>query len=166
MLKGVVMTNSAKLAERFCDSYVVSGGKCSYIILREVDIRDCKARFRLLQPSARQQMLTEINGMAAYQIRNKMAAAIKERGDNAKAIFHDLIMIFTEEAIKRCFSDPNIWLLNHNAHAASKRAAEESEDNRRRKLDRGGFELHRQIMDATRNMSASAFVRFKRSLDI
>ena len=150
-------------ADLFCDTYVVAGGRHSYIMLSCL-ATDKGLAERVLQPTARKQCLVQHDGFPAYRIRNRLAKALRKRRDNIAALFGDLYMMFTEEAIKKCFTMPNIWLLNHNEHARRARATEESELNRLRKLDRVGFALRRQCEARTANKSATKFTRETREL--
>lgn len=151
------------MSELFCDTYVVAGGRNSYIMLPCL-ATDRGLAERALQPTARRQCLVERDGFPAYQIRNRLAKSMRKRGDNMKALFGDLYMMFTEEAIKRCFTMPNVWLLNHNEQARKRRAAEENEENRLRKLDRKGFLLRRQCEARTANRSVANITREAREL--
>ena len=156
----------ATVASLFCDTYVARDGANAYILLPELltDRALAETPGLLFAKTARKCCFCEHDGIPAYRVRPKFVSALRKHGDNAKAIYNYLLYIFTESAVKRIFTMPNVWLLNHNAQAARLRATEECERNRLRKRDPAGFALHRQVSARVANRSASSAARDTRAL--
>lgn len=153
------------LADRFCENYVRFGGRCSYILLPRLLVDKAMADAdRILQPNARRDNLVEFEGTPAYRIRNKLVVALHRHRNNIKALFAALCQMFTEEAIRELFTEPNIWILNHNEQAWRLRTAEINEENRLRKLGKGPSELHRECKRRTANKSTVWALRELRDL--
>lgn len=154
------------IAEQFCETYVIEQDKCAYILLpilrQDKDLAE--GRIPLLQPHANKGRMGKFEDVPAYKIRKRMAHTIRSRKNNVRAIFWDLYMIFSEEAIKRCFLMPNIWIMNHNENAHRARKTEVSIENHKRKIDPKGYKLLREIRMRTSNRSSSAYIRAEREL--
>lgn len=143
------------ISDLFCNNYVISEVRSSYILLPGItDEAMQEGKMPFLQHNARNGCLTKFDDTIAYRVRHRFVKSLRKRQDNVCALFADLHMIFTEDAIKRCFANPNVWLLNHNAHAKRLRATEEHAENRMRKLDPEGYALHMQVQNRTSNRSA------------
>lgn len=154
------------IADLFCDTYIVSEGCCSYIMLPSllIDASRGGQLAYILQPNAREQCLTEFEGVPAYRIRNRFAKSIRRKKNNVKAIFADLNLVFTDNAIKQCFTLPNIWLLNNNVQARIRRAKEVNIENRMRKIDPAGYALHKQVENRMSNKSVRQCTREEREM--
>lgn len=153
------------VADRFCENYVRFGGRCSYILLPRLLVDKAMADAdRILQPNSRRNNLVEFDGTPAYRVRNKLVVALRRHRNNIKALFAALYSLFTEEAIRELFTEPNIWVLNHNDQARKKRAAEINEANRLRKTGKGPSALHRECEVRTANKSTAWAMRELREL--
>lgn len=156
------------LADQFCETYVVAERGCSFILM-PVLLTDRvlgENRQSLLSPGARVDWLTEKDGVPAFRVRTKFHRSLRQHRDNARALFNALNYIFTESAIKRLFTMPNIWLANHNEQARKRNATEESALNHLKKVDPAGFALHAQCAARTRNTSVSIAARKERQLSV
>ena len=153
------------LADRFCENYVRCGGRNSYILLPRLLVDKAMADAdRLLQPCARRKNLVEFEGTPAYRIRNRLVVALRRHRNNIKALFAALYSMFTEEAIRELFTEPNIWILNHNEQARRIRTAEINEENRLRKIGKGPSAIHRECEARTANKSTAWAMRELREL--
>ena len=154
------------LADKFCDTYLIDEIGASYIKLNGIraDSRYIQNPELLLVPRANKQRLVVYDGILCYKVRTKYHNAIRSNGNSPEGIYYCLNQNFTEDAIKELFSDPNIWLLRTNAKAKRLRATEQSEYNRRKKMYGSDWDLHRECMMRTSNLSASKSARIERSL--
>lgn len=153
------------LSEQFCDTYVRLGGRVSYILMPKLlTDRALAERMPSLLNQGRPVNLVEFEGVPAYQIRHKFRRSLYRNGNNPIGLYGALESLFKEEAIKKLFTMPNVWLLNHNEVARKRRATEESVRNRERKLNPEGYRLRAQCANRTRNMSVSAAAREEREL--
>lgn len=154
------------LADKFCDTYFIDDIGCSYIKLDGVraDSQYARNPELMLMPNSRKQCIVETDGIMCYRVRVKYHNKMRSNGNNAEGIFYYLNQIFTEDAIKELFHDPNIWLLKTNAKARKVRTTEQHEYNRRKKMYGADWELHRECMMRTGNLSASRSARQDRAL--
>lgn len=154
------------IGELFCETYVESDAKASYILLPGILVSREYAGHpeRVLGTQGTRKRLIARDGVPAYQIRHKFHKTLRFRGNQILGIYGDLAAIFTDAAIKELFKMPNIWLLNHNERARKRNATEEAAVNHARKLDPSGAALHTECVVRTRNSSVSAATRYERKL--
>lgn len=154
------------LCDRFCDTYIAEGKINSFILLPKllVDKRLAENITNLLSPSGRAENLCDFDGTPSYRIRHKFHRTIRNRGNSATGLYGALECIFSEQAIKELFVEPNVWLLNHNERARKQNATEESRLNHAKKVDPKGFALRKQCERRMQNMSVVRMVREERML--
>ena len=143
------------LAEKFCETYVQEGARCSYIMMPKLltDRVLGEGREALLSPVARKSNLTEVEGVPAYKVRKRFVKNMLKCKDDPIGLVHALRYVFTDDAMKALFSCPNIWLLCHNAKARKTRYQEDCEDRHQKRVNKDACLLHRQCADRTRNAS-------------
>lgn len=164
------MSNKCRtLADIFCEIYVErdeNPRRGGYISISPILVNHrYKNHSEHLFVSHSNSRVFERDGFPVHPVRTRYCNALLKCGDNVCRLYNTLNQVFTEDAIKLLFSEPNIWLLNKNYLARKRNRTEINEFNRKKKLmGRHDFNLHNACVSATANRSASQHMRYIRKL--
>jgi len=158
------------LSDVFCDTYIEMdpdprrGGYIS--IARILSNKQYSDNPKLLFVQNAIPNVFDRDGFPVHKVRTRFCYALRKCGDNVCRLKNTLNQVFTDDAIRFLFQVPNVWLLNNNYLAKKKAAHEISVLNHQRKMDPKGSKLRAEISRITSNRSATAHVRYIRSLQL
>lgn len=134
------------------------------ILLKDKRLAENPKEF-VFTPNARHTEITDIEGCPAAWVRVKLIEHLRGLNDNVGGIIMQLRYLFTEDVIKRCFTLPNIWLLNHNIVARKKATYEmQMRNHMLKRVPKEELRLHADVDRRMQNRSVSSATRELRDL--